>query len=169
MSTPEVISLKQATEVLERLAEAVRETGDDSNGCAGVIVKSQRGAVVHGLQLAIQQLHALERYEVRTVASTVIVRDAEMEQLSKATMIQQVIERRVRTLLEGIGVYAHQEGLVDVTTGRAPKGALAPGERISVRCTFLRKNTEVRPYSPAHTAAQFEASWANAGEGGDDA
>ena len=167
MNKPKVISLRQAVEALERLAKAVRETGDDSGGRAGVIVESLRGPVVHGIQLAIEQLKALEQYEVNVVCTARIVEKYGIpEQMWDAAE-----DQTIRRMTEEFGEYARKEGLIDVVTDHIPGRPPEYGTRVTMRAAFIQK-VEPQAYTPQYrghcmTAEQFNAIW-NDNEGEDD-
>lgn len=135
MEKPKVISLRQAVEALETLAKAVRETGDDSGGRAGVLCEALRGPVVHGIQLAIEQLKALEQYEATVVCTARIVEKYGIPERMWDVAEQQTIRR----MTEGFGEYARKEGLIDVVTDHIPGRPPEYGTRVTMRAAFIQK------------------------------
>lgn len=133
MSKPKLIILPEAVEALETLAKAVRETGDDSNGRAGVLCEALRGPVVHGIQLAIEQLNALEQYEATVVHGIRLIQRGQIPKLMWETAEQQA----ARTLIDQLVKQANKAGLIEIGMTAIDVDPENPSTRITAQCVFL--------------------------------
>ena len=128
MERPKVIILNDALEYLSTYELACRALGST--------------VAAEAVQHAREALETLTQYDVSVMCAARVIRDGDLRQPCTATAIQQEIENRTRAMLQQIGEFAHQEGLIDVVTDRVPPDTdwrAGDGTRITVRCAFLRK------------------------------